>query len=73
MRRGWAVFKESVSCQVFTKKIVVMIVKPSDIDVEILAEEPAVSELITIELFRREIRIGIEAREKRRSAGRRAP
>src|SRR5580692_10288679 len=56
-------FQVRLSHDVLAEKVVVMVVKSRDVDVEFLSEETAVTEFVTVELFRREIGIGVESRE----------
>src|ERR1700733_1830821 len=70
MHRLRAGLKVRLSGYVFTKKIVVMVVKTSDIYVEFFAEDTAVAQLIAVQLFWRKVGVGVEARERRRAVGR---
>src|ERR1700733_1840962 len=65
-------FKEGLSHNVFAKEIVIMVIKPGDIDIEFTAQDAAIAEFIPIQLLWREQWIGIKSREKR-CAVRRGP
>src|SRR6185312_17116008 len=59
--------KKRLPNYVLAKEIVIVVVESRDIDIDCFAENAAIAELIAIELFRREVWVGVETREIGRS------
>ena len=57
-------FQERLPGYVLAEKVMVVVIKTCDIDIELTAQQPAIAEFVTIELFGSEIWIGVETSEE---------
>ncbi len=68
MRRRRIVFEGKASRDLLVEQIVIVVIKTGDTECELLADQPPVSQFVAVELFRREVGIGIESGKFRQPA-----
>src|SRR5579862_579925 len=64
-------FEKRPPRQILAEKIVIVVIESSRVEVQVLAQQPPISDLVSVELFGSEVGVGVESRKVRRTVGRR--